>query len=111
MFTTIKFDGQQPYAFNPVDAARTEPEFLVQMLERMLDEKFSTENRAGLLAIVAALPEGATMLDLFEAIKAQEAASLGITPEQYEALSPLLVALRGMQEEGALAGLFDQSHG
>lgn len=51
------------------------------------------------------------MLDLFEAIKAQEAASLGITPEQYEALSPLLVALREMQEKGPLAGLFDQPHG
>ena len=50
MFMTIKLDGQQPYAFNPVDAARSEPEFLVQMLERMLDEKFSTEKRADLLA-------------------------------------------------------------
>ncbi|WP_155741811.1 hypothetical protein [Pseudomonas putida] len=77
----------------------------------MLDEKISTEKRVDLLAIVAALPEGATMLDLFEAIKAHEAASLGITSEQYEALSPLLVALRGMQEKGALAALFDQSHG
>ena len=48
------------------------------------------------------------MRDLYEAIKVQEAASLGVTVEQYEALSPVLEALQGMLASGYHAALFEQ---
>lgn len=48
------------------------------------------------------------MRDLCEAIKVQEAASLGVTAEQYEVLSQVLDALQGLLAPGAYAGLFEQ---
>jgi hypothetical protein len=49
-----------------------------------------------------------SMRDLYEAIKAQEAASLGVTAEQYEALSPVLDAVQGLLAPGAHACLIEQ---
>lgn len=48
------------------------------------------------------------MRDLYEAIKVQEAASLGVTVEQYEALSPVLEALQRMLAPGDHDALFEQ---
>lgn len=94
--------------FNPLEAARNAPEFMVQLLEQSAGIKLDDEKKKVVLSILADLPEGATMRDLYEAIKVEEAASIGIKPEQYEALAPLFEALRRMQAEGVHAGLFDQ---
>jgi len=108
---TLKIDPllQQPFKFNPLEAGRTEPEFIVQFLEQVVGAKLSAEKKTSILAIISDLPKGAGMLDLYEAIKVQEAASLGITPEQYETLSPVLEALQRLLAPGAYTGLFEQS--
>lgn len=107
---TLKFDPsiQQPYKLNPLEAGRAAPEFLVQLLEQFVGAKLSAEKEASIISIISELPQGAGMRDLYEAIKAQESASLGITPEQYETLSPVLEALQGLLAPGAHAVLFEQ---
>jgi hypothetical protein len=108
MTTNIYPDAQQSSTYNPLEATRTAPEFLVKFLEQSIGAKLTSEKKTVVLSILAELPEGATMRDLYEAIKAQEAASIGVTPEQYMALSPLLMALQGMQAQGLYAGIFEQ---
>jgi len=107
---TLKIEPsvQQPYKFNPLDVGRAEPEFIVQLLEQFAGAKLSAEKKTSILNVISDLPKGAGMRDLYEAIKVQEAASLGITPEQYETLSPVLEALQGLMAPGAYAGLFEQ---
>ncbi|TCV51430.1 hypothetical protein EDB99_10796 [Pseudomonas sp. 460] len=80
----------------------------MQLLEQVIGAKLSDEKQTSILAVVSELPEDATMRDLYEAIKVQEAASLGVTAEQYEALSPVLDALQGLLAPGAYAALFEQ---
>lgn len=84
--------------FNPLAAAR---EFLVETLEQAAGIKLDAEKRVFLLAIVADLPENATMYDLYEAINLKEAESVGLTSEQYKALTPLLEALKRITQQGA----------
>ncbi|MHC5195086.1 hypothetical protein ACYSUW_15125 [Pseudomonas frederiksbergensis] len=108
MATKIDPSVQQPSKFNPLEAARTSPEFIVQLLEEVIGAKLSAEKKTSILAVVSELPEDATMRDLYEAIKVQEAASLGVTADQYEALSPVFDALQGLLAPGAYAGLFEQ---
>ncbi len=98
----------QPFKFNPLEAGRAEPDFIVQLLEQLVGAKLSAEKKTSVLTIISELPEGAGMRDLYEAIKVQEAASLGLTVEKYEALSPVLEALRGMLTQGGHAALFEQ---
>lgn len=107
---TLKIDPSvlQPSKFNPLEAGRTEPEFIVQLLEQFVGAKLSAEKKTSILTAISELPEGAGMRDLYEAIKVQEAASLGVTVEQYEALSPVLEALQGMLTQGDHAALFEQ---
>lgn len=107
---TLKIDPSvsQPYKFNPLEAGRAEPEFIVQLLEQFVGAKLSAEKKTSILAVIAELPEGAGMRDLCEAIKAQEAASLGVTVQQYQALSPVLEVLQGMLVSGDHAALFEQ---
>jgi hypothetical protein len=95
-------------AYNPIDAARSAPEFMVQLLEQAAGLTLGSEEKKAVISILGDLPEGATMRDLLDAIKAKEAESLGITPEQYDALEPLFVALQRMQAEGVYASLFTQ---
>jgi hypothetical protein len=109
MATTTNPTAQQPSEFNPLAVTRTSPEFLVGFLEQIIDAKLTAEKKAAVLSVMADLPDGATMLDLYEAIKAQEAATLGITPEQYEGLSPALEALQGLLAPGAHSGIFEQA--
>lgn len=78
------------------------------MLEQSAGVKLNDAKKTVMLTILANLPEGATMRDLYEAIQLEEATSIGIKPEQYEALAPLLEALGRMQAEGVHAHLFDQ---
>ncbi|TCV62767.1 hypothetical protein [Pseudomonas fluorescens] len=99
---------QQPCKLNPLEEGRTEPEFFVQFLEQLIDAKLSAEKKTLILAIISDLPKGAGMRDLYEAIKVQEAASLGITPEQYETLSPVIDALQWLLSPSAYNGLFEQ---
>ncbi|TPG88088.1 hypothetical protein EAH72_33730 [Pseudomonas caspiana] len=94
--------------FNPLEAARTAPEFMVQLLEQASGITLGGDEKKAVLSVLADLPEGATMRDLLDAIKAKEAASLGITAEQYEALSPLFQALQRILAEGVHTGLFTQ---
>lgn len=106
--TIILGGSVQPLRLDPLEAARSSPEFIVQLLEQYAGMKLNDEKKQLVLSILAGHPEGATMRDLYEAIKVEEAASIGIKPEQYEALAPLVEALRRMQEEGIHVGLFDQ---
>lgn len=99
----------QPFKFNPLEAGRAEPDFIVQLLEQLVGEKLSAEKKTSILTIISELPEGAGMRDLYEAIKVQEAASLGLTVEKYEALSPVLEALQGMLTQGDQAAFFEKS--
>lgn len=101
----------EPFGFNPLDVARTAPEFMVEFLERAAEITFDDWQKQAVHSVLAELPQGATMRDLYEAIKAKEAAALGITPEQYEGLEPLFRALQKMQEEGKMAGLFAENDG
>jgi hypothetical protein len=107
METKIDPTVQQPSKFNSLEAARTSPEFVVQFLEQVIGAKLTTEKKAAVLSVISDLPEGATMRDLYEAIKVQEAATLGVTPDQYEALSPVLEALQGLLAPGAYVSLFE----
>lgn len=108
MATKIDLSLQLPSIFNPLEAARTSPEFIVQLLEQAIGAQLSAEKKTSILAVVSELPEDATMRDLYEAIKGQEAASLGLTAEQYEILTPVLDRLQGLLVPGAYAGLFEQ---
>lgn len=95
----------KPSTFNPLSFARESPEFLVQLLEQCAGVKLEDEPKQALFAILANLPVNASMRDLLDAVTVQEAANLGMTVEQYEALSPLLMALQQMQSQGLYAAL------
>jgi hypothetical protein len=99
----------QPFKFNPLEAGRAEPDFIVQLLEQFVGAKLSAEKNTSILTISSELPQGAGMRDLYEAIQVQEAASLGITVEEYEALSPVLEALQGILTQRDHAALFEQA--
>lgn len=101
----------QPYKLDPLEAGRAEPDFIVNLLEQFAGEKLSAEKKATLLTVISEMPEGSGMRDLYAAIKAQEAASLGVTAEQFEALSPVLEALRGILASGEHAAIFQQPDG
>ncbi|NVL49949.1 hypothetical protein F2S72_09370 [Pseudomonas syringae pv. actinidiae] len=107
---TLKIDPSvvQPFKFNPLEAGRAEPDFIVQLLEQFASTKLSAEKKASILTIISELPDGAGMSDLYEAIKVQEAASLGVTVEQYDALSPVLESLQRMLAPGDQDALFEQ---
>ncbi|MGG2621670.1 hypothetical protein [Pseudomonas aeruginosa] len=95
-----------PIAMNPLEAGRSAPEYLVDFLEQLGEVSLDSEQRQALHAVVEDLPQGASMRDLIEALKAKEAAELGISLEQYEALTPLFRALQAMQEKGPFSHLF-----
>jgi hypothetical protein len=95
----------KPSTFNPLIFARKSPEFLVQLLEQSAGVTLEDKPKQALFTVLAGLPENASMRDLLDAITVQEAASLGMTVEQYEALSPLLMALQQMQSQGLYAAL------
>lgn len=99
---------QQSITLDPLEASRAEPDFIVQFLEQLVGVKLNAEKKASILNVVSKLPEGAGMRDLYEAIMVKEAASLGVTVEQYEALSPVLEALQGALKQVDHATLFQQ---
>ncbi|HHK0379417.1 TPA: hypothetical protein ACQQJB_003591 [Pseudomonas aeruginosa] len=101
----------EPIAMNPVEAGRTAPEYLVDFLEQLGEVSLDSEQRQAVHAVVEDLPEGASMHDLIEALKVKEAAELGISVEQYEALTPLFRALQAMQEKGQFSHLFTDGSG
>ncbi|WP_454253991.1 hypothetical protein [Pseudomonas sp. Marseille-Q7302] len=108
MILKIDPSAVQPFKFNPLEAGRAEPDFIVQLLEQFAGTKLSAEKKALILTVISELPEGAGMRDLYEAIKVREAASLGVTVEQYEALAPVLEALQRMLAPGDHGALFGQ---
>jgi hypothetical protein len=87
--------------FDPLTAARTESVFMLQLLEQASGVTLGDEQKQTFLTVLSDLPEGATVLDLLDAI-------LGVPPEHYEPLAPLFNALQKMQEEGVHADLFTQ---
>ncbi|MDD1011607.1 hypothetical protein M5G27_29540 [Pseudomonas shahriarae] len=94
----------QPSEFDPLAVARTESVFMLQLLEQASGVTLGDEQKQAFFAVLSDLPEGATVLDLLDAI-------LGVPPEQYEPLAPLFKVLQQMQEEGVHAGLFTQHAG
>ncbi|HBO5514607.1 TPA: hypothetical protein L4559_003502 [Pseudomonas aeruginosa] len=96
----------EPIVMNPLEAGRSAPEYLVDFLEQLGEVSLDSEQRQALHAVLEDLPQGASMRDLIEALKAKEAAELGISLEQYEALTPLFRALQAMQEKGPFSHLF-----
>lgn len=108
MILKIDPSAVQRFKFNPLEAGRAEPDFIVRMLEQFAGKKLSAEKKTSIHTVISELPEGAGMRDLYEAIKVQEAASLGVTVEQYEALSPVLEALQRMLAPGDHGALFEQ---
>jgi len=96
----ISLQGE-PISLNPVEAGRTEPEYLINLLEQIGEVTLDTEQRQALQGVVADLSDGASMRDLLEALKAKEAAELGISLEQYEALTPLFLALQSLLGQGS----------
>lgn len=97
---TVSLGTNETASLNPLYAARTEPEFLIRFLEGVNEAPFSCEKKEMLLALISDLPADASMRDLLDAIKAKEVADLGITPDQYEALGPLLLALQQLDAGG-----------
>jgi hypothetical protein len=91
----------KPSAFDPLTAARSESVFMLQLLECATGVKLDENQKTTFISVLSDLPEGATLLDLLDAI-------LGIEHEQYKPLEPLFKALQRMQEEGGHAGLFEQ---
>lgn len=87
--------------FDPLVVARTESVFMLQLLEQASGVTLDDEQKQTFITVLSDLPEGATVIDLLDAI-------LGVPPEQYEPLAPLFKALQQMQQEGVYAGLFDQ---
>lgn len=96
-------------ALNPLKVGREAPELLVDLLEKIGEVTLDEEQKLALRAVIAALPNEATMRDLIGALKTKEAADMGITLEQYEALTPLFLALQAVQAEGAYSHLFAQA--
>lgn len=113
MTNTIFFDpndtshNSSAVKFNPLAMAKENADFIVEFLGRMPGVKLSESKKKVLLSIVESLPDGASMHTLLDAIKAQEAAELGITVEQYDALGPLFEALQVMcsRSSAAAAGI------
>lgn len=91
----------QSSGFDPLAVSRTEQVFMLQLLERASGVTLAEEQKQTFFAVLSDLPEGATVLDLLDAI-------LGVPPEQYEPLAPLFKVLQQMQQEGVHAGLFTQ---
>lgn len=93
--------NKKPSGFDPLAAARRESVFMLQLLEHAAGVTLDENQRATFISVLADLPEGATVIDLLDAI-------LGIEPEEYKPLEPLFKALQRMQEQGVYAGLFEQ---
>lgn len=91
----------QASRFDPLTAARTESVFMLQLLEQASGVMLGDEQKKTFLAVLSDLPEGATVIDLLDAI-------LGVPPDQYQPLAPLFTALQKMQEEGVHADVFTQ---
>lgn len=106
---TLKIDpsAAQPFRSNPLEAGRAQPDFVVQLLEQYAGTKLGAEKTI-IAAVITELPEGAGISDLHEAINVQEAKSLGVKVEQYEAFSPVLEALQRMLAPGDHGILFEQ---
>lgn len=105
----IDLSQGESITLNPLEMGRAAPELLVDLLGQIGEVVLDEEQKLALRAVIVALPNEATMRDLIEALKAKEAAELGITLEQYEALTPLFLALQAMQAEGAYSHLFAQA--
>ncbi|MGG5276361.1 hypothetical protein [Pseudomonas syringae pv. coryli] len=110
-FLLLANSDAKPHAFNPLVFARRAPEFLVQFLESCTGVKLGEKPKQALFTILEDLPDNASMLDLMKAITAHEAASLGLSVDQYEALSPLFAALKHMQSEGLYVALLVNKEG
>lgn len=101
----------QPMAMNPLESGRSAPEFILDFILQLGETTLEKAQRQALLEVIKGLPEGASLRDLIEALKVKEAAELGISLEQYEALTPLFRALQAMQENGSFSHLFTDGSG
>ncbi|EFG2528765.1 hypothetical protein ACTBUP_003506 [Escherichia coli] len=81
--------------FNPL-VFRTDSDwvdFITDLLIDMADIEVDDAKKEALRNIIANLPEGSTMAGLITAIKNYEANQLGISPDAYDALTPVLGSL------------------
>lgn len=86
--------------FNPL-VFRTDPgwvDFITDLLIDMVDIEVDDAKKEALKNIIANLPEGSTMAGLITAIKNYEASQLGISPDAYDALAPVLISLSQAME-------------
>ncbi|RNF58450.1 hypothetical protein EFK68_03470 [Pseudomonas aeruginosa] len=72
------------------------PELLVDLIAQIGEVVLYAEQKLALRQVIIGLPHGATMRDLIAVLKTKEAAELGISLEQYEALTTLFLALQAM---------------
>lgn len=83
------------FSLNPMQAGT--PDELATLFAAIADVELTAEERHATVQIIETLPEGATMRDFIAACDTHLAQHLGITPEQFEALRPLLRALAALQ--------------
>lgn len=106
---TIEIGKGESFTLNPLEGSREAPDLLVNLIAQIGEVVLDAEQKLALREVIVGLPHGATMLDLIAVLKAKEAAELGISLEQYEALTPLFLALQAMQAKGAYSHLL--AHG
>lgn len=99
----------EPFELNLALAYQADAEWVVQLLEKMSHVKLAGNTERAMLDVVAELPDGAGLRDLIASLKGKDAVGLGVTPEEFEGLAPLLASLEALQAEGAYAHLFAQS--
>ncbi len=89
----MSFEGTS--SFNPMSAAVDDEgrNWLIDFFCEMANVTLTAEQRAGYLGVIESLPQGAHMADFVRAAKLHEAATLGVSIETFDALSPLLVAM------------------
>lgn len=103
--------GGRSTVFNPLQAARDEPggvDWMVDFLSSMARVALDDAQKAALKTLIRELPKGASMALLIERISISEADQLGITLEQYKALTPLIEELFALSQPGKHSGLFDK---
>ncbi|KND60974.1 hypothetical protein BVER_00851c [Candidatus Burkholderia verschuerenii] len=77
---------------------REQIDALTGFLPRLAGVALDVSQQDALRAMLTALPKGASMLYLLQCIREKSPEKIGITPEQYSTLEPLLIALaKGFQ--------------
>lgn len=86
------------FEFNPNWPTRTDPVFVVRMLEQATGNSLSADQKSAVCAVLVGLPVGASMRDFVAAMKTKDAEVLRITPEQSTVLEPIFGAIQMWKE-------------